>query len=83
MPSEFLTGSSAAAGVALVTMFVSLGGLAGPYAFGYIRHRTGSFYDALAVAGMICFVFAILVLLLPKNGTNPSDGAVLPGSRTS
>jgi len=83
MPGEFLTGSSAAAGIALVTMFVSLGGFVGPYAFGYIRQRTGSMYEALAAAGMICFVFAILVLLLPKNGTGAGSGAGVPDSRTS
>jgi ACS family tartrate transporter-like MFS transporter len=67
LPSEFLTGASAATGIALITTFVNLGGVAGPYAVGFIRQRTESLSGALAVAGFILFVFATLVLLLPHN----------------
>jgi ACS family tartrate transporter-like MFS transporter len=66
LPSEFLTGSSAASGIALITTFVNLGGFVGPYAFGFIRQRTESLSGALALAGIVLFVFATLVLLLPK-----------------
>jgi sugar phosphate permease len=65
LPSEFLTGAGAAVGIGLVTMFTSLGGFVGPYAVGFVRQRTGSLYGALASAGIILFLFAILVLLLP------------------
>jgi len=66
LPSEFLTGPSAASGIALITTFVNLGGFVGPYAFGFIRQRTESLSGALALAGIVLFVFATLVLLLPK-----------------
>jgi ACS family tartrate transporter-like MFS transporter len=66
LPSEFLTGRSAASGIALITTFVNLGGFVGPYAFGFIRQRTESLSGALALAGIVLFVFATLVLLLPK-----------------
>lgn len=66
LPSEFLTGSSAASGIALITTFVNLGGFAGPYAFGFIRQRTESLSGALSAAGLVLFVFATLVLLMPK-----------------
>src|SRR5262249_46612088 len=49
LPSEFLTGASAASGIALITTFVNLGGFFGPYAFGFIRQKTGGFRGALAV----------------------------------
>jgi MFS transporter, ACS family, tartrate transporter len=78
LPSEFLTGSSAASGIALITMFVSLGGFVGPYAFGFIRQRTESFYSALAVAGIALFVFATLVLLLPRVSRSLPDGFPRP-----
>jgi ACS family tartrate transporter-like MFS transporter len=66
LPSEFLTGSSAASGIALITTWVNLGGFAGPYAFGFIRQRTESLSGALSGAGLVLFVFATLVLLMPK-----------------
>jgi len=64
LPSEFLTGASAASGIALITTFVNLGGFVGPYAFGFIRQRTESFYGSLSIAGCVLFIFATLVLLL-------------------
>jgi len=52
LPSEFLTGVSAAAGIALVNSVGNLGGFVGPYAIGAIARRTGSFYGGLALAGV-------------------------------
>ena len=66
LPSEFLTGSSAASGIALITTFVNLGGFAGPYAVGWIGHETGNLYAGLAFAGASLFVFVTLMLLLPR-----------------
>jgi ACS family tartrate transporter-like MFS transporter len=72
LPSEFLTGSSAASGIALITTAVNLGGFAGPYAIGFIRQRTESLSGALAAAGLILSVFATLVWLLPKSSPHLS-----------
>ncbi len=66
LPSEFLTGSSAASGIALITTFVNLGGFAGPYAVGWIGHKTGNLYAGLAFTGASLFVFVTLMLLLPR-----------------
>jgi MFS transporter, ACS family, tartrate transporter len=66
MPSEFLTGYSAASGIALINSIASLGGFVGPYAIGAISNRTGSLYGGLAVVGFSLFLSAILVLLLPR-----------------
>ena len=65
MPSEFLTGYSAASGIALITSIANLGGFVGPLAIGAISDRTGSLYGGLAVAGFSLFVSATLVLLVP------------------
>jgi ACS family tartrate transporter-like MFS transporter len=65
MPSEFLTGYSAASGIALITSIANLGGFVGPYAIGAISDRTGSLYRGLAVAGVSLLVSATLVLLVP------------------
>ena len=66
MPSEFLTGFSAAAGIALVTSVANLGGFAGPYTVGIIRQRTGTPYYGLICAGVFILFSAGLALALPK-----------------
>jgi ACS family tartrate transporter-like MFS transporter len=66
MPGEFLSGFSAAAGIALVTSVSNLGGFVGPYIVGSIREKTGSLYAGLAFAGFSFLVSATLALLLPR-----------------
>ncbi len=66
LPSEFLTGFSAAAGIALINSVGALGGFAGPYMIGAIAMKTGNLYAGPAIAGVPLFISAMLVLLLPK-----------------
>jgi ACS family tartrate transporter-like MFS transporter len=66
LPNEFLTGFSAAAGIALINSVGNLGGFAGPYMIGAIAMRTGNLYAGLAIAGASLFISATLVLLLPR-----------------
>ena len=66
LPSEFLTGFSAAAGIALINSLGNLSQLVGPYMIGGIAMRTGNLYAGLAIAGVPLFISAALVLLLPK-----------------
>jgi ACS family tartrate transporter-like MFS transporter len=65
LPNEFLTGLSAAAGIALINCFGNLGGFVGPYAIGAINRRTGSFRGGLVFAGISLFASAMLMLALP------------------
>jgi MFS transporter, ACS family, tartrate transporter len=69
LPSEFLTGFSAAAGIALINSVGNLGGFAGPSMIGAIAARTGNLYAGLAVAGVSLFVAATLVLVLPRKAS--------------
>jgi len=66
LPTQFLTGFSAAAGIALINSVGNLGGFAGPYATGAISKRTGSLYGGLAFTGISLLVSAMLVLALRK-----------------
>jgi MFS family permease len=66
MPSEFLTGYSAASGIALINATGNLGGFAGPYVVGFLRERTGSLFGGLAFAGFFMIVAAVLAWKLPK-----------------
>jgi MFS transporter, ACS family, tartrate transporter len=69
MPSEFLTGYSAASGIALINSIANLGGFVGPYAIGAISDKPGSLHGGLAVAGLSLFVSATLVLLVPRKAS--------------
>ncbi|GAC1438663.1 MAG: MFS transporter [Terriglobales bacterium] len=66
LPCEFLTGFSAASGIALINSIANLGGFIGPYTIGVISQRTGSLYGGLALAGVSLFISATLMLVLLK-----------------
>jgi MFS transporter, ACS family, tartrate transporter len=66
LPSEFLTGFSAAAGIALINSIGNLSQVVGPYMIGATAMRTGNPYLGLAIAGVPLFISATLVLLLPR-----------------
>jgi len=66
LSSEFLTGFSAAAGIALINSIGNLGGFAGPAMIGAIAMKTGNLYAGLALAGVSLFISAMLVLVLPR-----------------
>jgi MFS transporter, ACS family, tartrate transporter len=59
LPSMFLTGSAAAAGIGLISAIGNLGGFVGPYAVGWARDATGRYaaglygLAGLAVAGAL------------------------------
>lgn len=74
LPGKFLTGSSAAAGIALVTSVTNLGGFVGPYTVGLIHQRTGSFGSGLICTGISLLVSACLAFALPHR-TKPADEA--------
>jgi MFS transporter, ACS family, tartrate transporter len=80
LPSEFLTGFSAAAGIALINSVGNLGGLVGPYMIGAIATRTGSLYAGLAFAGTPLFLSALLAFALGKQSTSAGDGLIAAGS---
>lgn len=66
LPNEFLAGSSAAVGIALINSFGNLGGFVGPYAMGAINNRTGSFQGGFFFAAISLFVSATLILILRR-----------------
>jgi ACS family tartrate transporter-like MFS transporter len=66
LPCEFLTGFSAASGIALINSVAHLGGFIGPLAIGLITQRTGNLYGGLKLAGFSLFTSAMLMLALRK-----------------
>jgi ACS family tartrate transporter-like MFS transporter len=66
LPTAFLTGYSAAAGIALINSVGNLGGFVGPSMIGMIAMRTGSLYAGLALAGVLLLISATLASRLPR-----------------
>jgi ACS family tartrate transporter-like MFS transporter len=64
MSSRTLTGTAAAAGIALINSIGNLGGFAGPYLIGVVRSRTNSFAGALIALAFFPLLGAIVTLLL-------------------
>src|SRR6202011_4998337 len=54
IPTRFLSGVGAAAGLAFINSIGTIGGFAGPYLMGFLRDFTGSFTAGLlAMAGIL------------------------------
>jgi len=66
LPSEFLAGFAAAAGIGLVNSVANLGGFVGPYVVGVMSSWTGGIYPGLALAGTPLLLSGALVLVLPQ-----------------
>jgi len=66
IPTEILSESAAAAGVGMINAIGSFAGFAGPYAFGYLNTRTGSFSYGLALMTVSAFAGGVLILRAPR-----------------
>jgi ACS family tartrate transporter-like MFS transporter len=64
LPTRFLTGSAAAAGIGLINAFGSLGGFVGPYAVGVVRQITGGFGGGLVFLALLLLLAAVAAVLL-------------------
>jgi ACS family tartrate transporter-like MFS transporter len=76
MPSRFLTGAPAAAGIALVVTIANVGGLVGPTVIGAMKDRFGTHDPAFMLLGGCAIVAALLTLDLRRT-------AVLRATRMS
>jgi ACS family tartrate transporter-like MFS transporter len=64
LPASFLTGASAAAGIAAINSLGNLSGFAGPYAMGYLKDLTGTFTTGLLLLAGCALVGAAVVMSL-------------------
>ncbi len=62
LPSAFLTGTAAAAGLALINAIGNLGGFLGPYFTGWIKNETGDYSLAFLVIGLGLGVSGVIAL---------------------
>jgi MFS transporter, ACS family, tartrate transporter len=77
MPTSILSGTAAAAGIALINSIGNLGGFAGPYVIGLVRTSTGQFKGGLLlVAGALMASGAVVLLIkLPAITGSPENPA--------
>jgi len=68
IPTEILSQSAAAAAVGTINAVGSVAGFAGPYAFGYLHARTGTFSYGLALMMVSALAGGLLILCAPRSG---------------
>lgn len=66
MPSMFLSGAGAAAGIAMINSVGNLGGFVGPFVICWLKNVTGSYAAGLYVVGATLAVSAVVTLMLGK-----------------
>jgi ACS family tartrate transporter-like MFS transporter len=75
MPTMFLSGSAAAAGIATINSIGNLGGFVGPAMIGWIKDMTGSFQGGLFFVAALLILSAVLTLTLERSRRTPSAAA--------
>jgi len=70
LPSAFLVGSAAAAGVAAINAFAGLAGFVSPYFIGWLRDLTQSSSIAMYVSAAVLVAGAMLTLTIPAKQVN-------------
>ncbi|RKP51977.1 MFS transporter [Pararobbsia silviterrae] len=73
LPTAFLSGTAAAAGIALVNSIGNLGGFAGPYLLGYLRSTTSGHSVGMAVLAGAA-IAAVVVTLFARGPAGASSG---------
>ncbi len=66
LPTQFLSGSAAAAGIALVNTIGNLGGSVGPFVIGWLKDRTGGYGAGLYFIAATLLASSFLALLVGR-----------------
>jgi MFS transporter, ACS family, tartrate transporter len=66
LPTAFLSGAAAAAGIAVINSIGNLAGFAGPFAMGWIKDATGSYSGGLQLLAALGAIGAAIVLALGR-----------------
>lgn len=80
MPTVFLSGAAAAAGIATINSIGNLGGFAGPAMIGWVKDQTGSFAGGLYFVAGLLILSTVLTLVLSFTQKNKADSAELSKS---
>ena len=74
MPTMFLSGSAAAAGIATINSIGNLGGFVGPAMIGWIKEQTGSFNGGLYFVAGLLVLSAVLTLVVARSQRRDAVG---------
>jgi nitrate/nitrite transporter NarK len=69
VPTRFLTGAAAAAGIALINTVGNIAGFAAGYVTGALKDWTGSYIVPMFVVGGFMILSAILMVVLARRGS--------------
>ena len=76
VPTQFLTGMAAAAGIALINTFGNVAGFAAPYITGWLKDATGGYQAPMILVGALMILSGVLMLLLVRLGrVTTAEGA--------
>lgn len=67
LPTAFLSGAAAAAGIAVINSIGNLAGFAGPFAMGWIKDQTGSYAGGLLLLAALGIIAMGVVLMLGQD----------------
>jgi D-galactonate transporter len=67
LPTAFLSGAAAAAGIAVINSIGNLAGFAGPFAMGWIKDRTGSYAGGLLLLAAFGIMAMGIVLIVGRD----------------
>jgi D-galactonate transporter len=75
LPTAFLSGAAAAAGIAVINSIGNLAGFAGPFAMGWIKDQTGSYAGGLLLLAAFGIVAMGVLLMIDQDEARPRPGA--------
>ena len=77
MPTLFLSGSAAAAGIATINSLGNLGGFVGPFMIGLIKQQTGSYTWGLWFVAGLLILSSLVVLWLSASARKAQASGTL------
>ncbi|OYN96946.1 MFS transporter [Enemella evansiae] len=81
VPTQFLTGMAAAAGIALINTFGNVAGFAAPYVTGWLKDSTGGYQVPMFLVGGLMLLSGVLMLLLTRMGrVTTAEGTDAPAT---
>jgi MFS family permease len=75
LPTAFLSGAAAAAGIAVINSIGNLAGFAGPFAMGWIKDQTGSYAGGLLLLAAFGIIAMGILLMISQDEVRPHPAA--------
>ncbi|WP_413602303.1 MFS transporter [Curtobacterium sp. Curtsp57] len=78
VPTQFLSGAAAAAGVALINTVGNLGGFAAPYITGAVSEWTGGYQIPMFIVGFFMILSSVLMVIVSRQHRGTGDAGSAP-----